>query len=1200
MKYSREITAGGGDSLSMIAAQIAAASEVLDLGVGNGSLGRYLTSQRQCQVDGVDCSEECLRQAATNYRELRQLDLDQADALQAFSGRRYDVIVLADVLEHLREPQQLMRQAAGLLAPGGQLLLSIPNVAYAGVVLELLEGRFDYRDQGILDTTHLRFYTLSSMRELVQGAGLYITSLQTVRLPLHRSEFEFAVPERLPAALRQALAERSDSLAYQYIISAGLNEAGAPVPEPCVDFEAVQGTFEARLLWMSGSDLHHSETKQQLQLLRLGDEQCSVEFEISDAENLEVLRYSPADRNGSLRINMLQLEDVSCGRLFDLLDPAICSLSDGLSQGLLMTQQAGTLCLQLTDPHAWFEIRLDRLAEWHPCRQLRLKVQQSWPLSQDYCPPDEALRGAMEQNLSLGNQLAEERAHRRGLMGEVMSLDQHAKDLGAELQRLQSSRLLRLGRRLKALLLHARDIQACFWLGRKRLEMAAITNGSQDTACGLITTEDASGHLLFPVPTAFRGRAVYFEISVKPDSELQGPSLFSVIDDRVEELNAPIYVHRKTGALFGTLLLPDNLQGLVFSPSRLACIFELNYFRISHIPGWVRSLFESNWHWLWFYKTYGAEWVLERWREEISMFFENFPRLGKRRQYHHWWAKHGAADKVLLQAQRSRPLNRGPLVSVILPVYDTPLELLSKTIDSVLAQTYGNWQLCIADDASPEVSLRLLLERYCARDPRIRVCYREQNGHISANTNSALALAEGDYVCFLDHDDELAPNALYEIVAALQANPQVRVLYTDEDIIDEEQHHIRPHFKPDWNPDYLASVNYFCHLLVAERGLVEGVGGLREGFEGAQDYDLILRLTRAVSSEAIYHLPRILYHWRSIEGSTASNMDSKDYALEAGRRALQEHLVTSGSDARVELSELGTAYRVRYPVPEVPPRVAIIIPTRNGADLLGHCVDSIFQRTSYSNYEITIVDNQSDEPAALDLLQRLDASENVQVIPYDHPFNFSAIMNHAVLSVDADIVLLMNNDMEVINEEWLDEMVSHAVREGIGAVGAKLLFPSGHHQHAGVVLGLGPDAVAGHAFKGLHQHDIGHMGRLRLIQNYSAVTGACLAVSRALYLEVGGLDEDNLAIAFNDVDFCLRLIAAGYRNLWTPYAQLYHFESVSRGYDVSSEKRARFERERDFMRVKWGKLLDDDPCYNPNLTRHYENFDAAWPPRNRS
>jgi glycosyltransferase involved in cell wall biosynthesis len=792
--------------------------------------------------------------------------------------------------------------------------------------------------------------------------------------------------------------------------------------------------------------------------------------------------------------------------------------------------------------------------------------------------------------------LAEERAHRRGLMGEVMNLGQRVRDLDAELQRMQRSRLLRLGRSLKALLLRVRDVQACIWLGRKKLRMAAITDGSQQSDSGAITTEGATGHLLFPVPTAFRGRAVYFEIGVKNDSQLQGPSLFSVIDDQVKELNAPLYVHRITGAVFGTLLLPDNLQGLVFAPSRLPCTFELRYFHVSHIPGWVRSLFESNWHWLWFYRTYGADWVLERWREELAMFLENFPRLGKRREYHHWWARYGAADTSLLQAQRSLPLTGGPQVSVILPVYDTPLELLRKAIDSVLAQTYGNWQLCIADDASPEVSLRLLLDRYCAQDSRIRVFYREHNGHISANTNSALALAEGEYVCFLDHDDELAPNALYEVVAALQANPDVRILYTDEDIIDAQQRHIRPHFKPDWNPDYLTSVNYFCHLLVAERRLVEEVGGLREGFEGAQDYDLILRLTRAVGNEAIYHLPRVLYHWRAIEGSTAADMDSKDYALEAGRRALQEHLLATGSEARVELSELGTAYRLHYPLPEVPPRVAILIPTRNGADLLDHCVNSIFERTDYPNYEIAIVDNQSDEPAALDLLKRLDARENVRVILYDHPFNFSAIMNHAVQLVDADIVVLMNNDTEVINGDWLGEMVSHAVRQGIGAVGAKLLFPSGYHQHAGVVLGLGPYAVAGHAFKGLHKHDIGHMGRLRLIQNYSAVTGACLAVSRALYLEVGGLDEDNLAIAFNDVDFCLKLVAAGYRNLWTPYAQLYHFESVSRGYDVAPEKRARFERECDFMRGKWGELLDDDPCYNPNLTRHYENFDVGWPP----
>jgi methionine biosynthesis protein MetW len=1200
MKYSREITVDGGDSLSRIAALVAADSEVLDLGVGNGSLGRFLARELNCEVDGADLSEQSLQEAAADYRELHQVDLEQADALQCFGDQRYDAIVMADVLEHLRNPGQLLLQAGNFLKPDGRLLLSIPNVAYAGVALELLEGRFDYREEGILDDTHVRFYTLQSIRELVRDAGFAIDSLDAVELPLHRSEFGGAVPERIPAALRQALAERGDSLAYQYVLSLHQDAGQEDAPDPEVDFEAVQGQFEARLLWMSPGDLNHGEDKQLARLLNIGEQECGTEFDIIDDSGVELLRYVPADREGVLTIHRLELENLESGQHFDLLDPAVCNLPENVRQGLVMNLEDGRLALQLADEHAWFEIRLEAVSAWETTGRLRLHIGQSWPRSQDYTPPDHELRLALEDNKRLGNQLVEERAHRRGLMGEVMALKQRIEELDSKAPDSHSSPTFPPAGLMRTALQLVRKAVALLWLGRRKLRLIALTEVECDSEAELYRSANINGHLLFAMPPAYRGQAIYFEISATPDHDLQGPTLFSVIDGEVEKLNAPLYVHRKSGVLFGTLLLPENLEGLVFAPSRLPCEFKLNYIRITHIPAWARWFLEPHWHWLWFYRLYGAGRTWEQVREELAMAVEGFPRLGKHREYPDWWHKHGKASPALLETQRSRPLTEAPLISIILPVYNTPLDLLAKTIDSVLAQTHGNWQLCVADDASEQTSLRLLLQRYEQLDERIRVIYREDNGHISAASNSALELAEGDYVCFLDHDDLLAPNALYEVAKALVDNPSARVLYTDEDIVDEQDRHIRPHFKPDWNPDYLLSVNYFCHLLVAERELVARVGGLREGLEGAQDYDLILRLVRELEPGQIYHLPRVLYHWRAHEGSTALDMESKDYALEAGRRALQDHLAALSLDASVELSELGSAYRVRYPVPDPAPRVAIIIPTRNAAVLLGHCIGSVLEGTDYPNYELVIVDNQSDETATLELLSGLEERENATVIPYDEAFNFAAMMNLAVSGVDADVILLMNNDMEVIHPDWLTEMVSHAMREDIGAVGAKLLFPTGHLQHCGVVLGLGPDAVAGHAFKGLHKYDIGHMSRLRLIQDYSAVTGACLAIRKSLYLEVGGMDEDNLAIAFNDVDLCLKLQAAGYRNLWTPYAQLYHFESVSRGYDVAPEKRLRFEEECRFMREKWAPVLDDDPAYNPNLTQRFENFDAAWPPRGRA
>jgi glycosyltransferase involved in cell wall biosynthesis len=545
------------------------------------------------------------------------------------------------------------------------------------------------------------------------------------------------------------------------------------------------------------------------------------------------------------------------------------------------------------------------------------------------------------------------------------------------------------------------------------------------------------------------------------------------------------------------------------------------------------------------------------------------------------------------QTQQVARLAHRPLISVVMPVYNTPERWLRRVIESVREQTYPHWELCIADDASPQPHVRPILEDYAKADARIKVVFREKNGHISASSNSALEIATGEFVALLDHDDELAPNALFEIASVLNLRPDADYLYTDEDKIDEEGRRFEPYFKPDFLPDLFVGQNYTSHLSVYRAALVKTVGGFRIGYEGSQDWDLALRVIEQSHPDRVVHLPKVLYHWRAIPGSTALLLSEKNYPLEAARRALTDHFQRIGQP--VELSTVpGDHWRVKYPLPSEPPLVSLIIPTRNGLHLVRRCVETILAKTTYPNFEIIVVDNHSDDPATLKWFEEI-TKFGVRIVSYPHPFNYSAINNFAVREAKGEIVGLLNNDLELINRDWLEEMVSQAIRPGIGCVGAMLYYPNDAIQHAGVIVGLG--GVAGHAFRDFPRGTEGKFNRARLVQNYSAVTAACLLIRKSIYEQVGGLDEKELAVAFNDIDFCLKVRAAGYRNLWTPFAEFYHHESASRGTDDTPEKEDRFRREVETMLMRWGPALTRDPAYNPNLTLELNDFSLASPPR---
>ncbi len=530
---------------------------------------------------------------------------------------------------------------------------------------------------------------------------------------------------------------------------------------------------------------------------------------------------------------------------------------------------------------------------------------------------------------------------------------------------------------------------------------------------------------------------------------------------------------------------------------------------------------------------------------------------------------------------------RRPLISIVMPVYNAPLEWLRRAISSVETQLYENWELCIVDDCSTQQRVVDFLKSL--NHPRMRVRLLKQNKNIAGATNEAIAMCTGEYIALLDNDDELTIDALFEVVAAINAQDP-DMIYSDEDFIDLDGELSNPHFKPDFSPDLLLSHNYITHLLVLQRGLLDRAGLLDSRYDGAQDYDLVLRASEM--ARCVHHIPKVLYHWRQSEGSTSFDEEAKPKALVRTRRVLEETLRRRGIEGTVEPANMRYFFRIKREIPDdVPPLVSIIVPFKDQPKLLEACVQSILNRSTYSNFEIIGISNNSERPETFALMRQLAAEDRrIRFLEYNVPFNFSKINNYGVSQAKGEYVVLLNNDVEIISWDWIESMLEHSMRVEVGVVGGKLYYPDHSIQHAGIIVGIG--GYAGHAHKHFLGNRTGYFNRLHLIQDVSAVTGAWMMVKKSLYEELGGLDEKHLGVACNDVDFCLRARELGYYNIFTPYAEAYHHESKSRGYEDTPEKIARFEREKGYFQERHKEILErGDPFYNPNLALDSEGFE---------
>ncbi|MDO4343696.1 MAG: glycosyltransferase family 2 protein [Eubacteriales bacterium] len=571
--------------------------------------------------------------------------------------------------------------------------------------------------------------------------------------------------------------------------------------------------------------------------------------------------------------------------------------------------------------------------------------------------------------------------------------------------------------------------------------------------------------------------------------------------------------------------------------------------------------------------------------------------------YEEWRKEHAATQEELKRQRRMSETSSGTGVtfSIAVPLYRTPEPFLRRMIESVTAQTYGNWELCLAD-ASPckkngsleyETELTKIVREYQKQDRRISYRVLKENGGISENTNKAFEMAAGEFLCLLDHDDFLEPDALFEFVEALKKHPEAEMIYSDEDKVSaDEKEYFQPHLKPDFNIDLLRSNNYICHFLAVKKTLEESVGGLDASYDGAQDYDFIFRC--AEKAGQIVHVPRVLYHWRVHSESTADNPFSKEYAYEAGQRAIDAHLKRCGVLGRaVRLKDAGF-YRVKYELSGMP-KVSLVIPNKDHADDLKACVESVWEKTSYPNYEIIVVENNSEEEATFAYYRELkkqaeQRGKELRLLRWkEKGFSYPAINNYGAAAAKGEYLVLLNNDITVIAPDWLEEFLSVCSRPEVGAVGARLYYPDDTIQHAGIVVGIG--GVAGSMFVGLPRERSGYFHKAALMQDLSAVTAACMMVKKKVYEELGGMEEQ-LPVAFNDVDFCLRIREKGLLVVYDPYVEMYHCESRSRGAEDTKEKLRRFQGEIEFMRRRWIKVLKEgDPYYNPNFSLKTWNYE---------
>lgn len=991
------------NSLSVIAKRIKRGARVLEFGPANGRLTKYLKEELGCHVYCVEIDEEAAKQAYLHCDKMVVGDIEEYKWVNEFEGMQFDFILFADVLEHLRYPKNVLLMCKNFLNEDGSILVSLPNIAHNCVIMELLKDRFSYRQIGILDDTHIRFFTYSSFEALLEETGLFKSFEAGLFLEPENTEFEARYDDFSKSVQGFLKNRNSKAEAYQYVYELR-SERQKEIEQ---DFEG-KPTVLANFIQLyvdTGDGIKEDES------IKIDfTQQKRVVFELGGYENIARLRFDPLDDAVVLKLNKFEIDDENF-------------LSKISSNGFIGDD--GLYYFGDKDPQIWVSL------------------------------PQKKSISAMKVEFE-----------------NILSGSDAIKKIA----------------------------KICTEAIKKRDEQATCKNKQVD------------------------------ELEVR---------LGDLKKEIVEQATQTIYFQN----LAQSLRLKNRLKKVVKKVLPSSIWNFLKYLKNRSSGNKISTVLN--------YKpyTYNAP-VLEK---AITDEINNF--------------------KIK------------PLMSIVMPVYNVEPKWLDKAIKSVELQWYENWELCIADDKSTNQQTLDCLKSI--KNPKIKVKFLEKNQGIASASNEAATLADGEYVVLMDNDDEITPDALYEIVKAVNKNG-AEFIYSDEDKIELEGGFSEPHFKADFAPDMFLSQNYISHIGVIKKSIFDLIGGWRDGFNGAQDYDLYLRVIE--KTDKIFHIPKVLYHWRKVPGSTSMDFGEKSHANEAGRKALAEHIERVNKKGVVFEGKRAGTYRVRYEI-EKNPLISIVIPFKDKPELLQMCLDSILNKSTYTNFEIIGISNNSSQKETFDMMRYFEQKDSrISFYQYDVAFNYSKINNYAVFNyAKGEHVILLNNDIEILTPQWIEAMLEFSQRADVGCVGAKLYYPNNTLQHAGVIIGLG--GVAGHSHKHFAKDSSGYFHRLDIVQNLSAVTAACLMIKRSIYEELGGLDENNLKVAFNDVDFCLRTLEHGYLNVFTPYCEAYHHESISRGYEDNAEKIERSNSEIAYMKLRHSSILErGDSYYNKNLTLDREDF----------
>lgn len=1001
MKYDFELNLEEGNNLSILLGRIKENSVVLEFGCANGRMTKYMKENLNCKVYGAEIEEAAAKDALPYTEDMYIGDIESFDWCRKFAHIKFDYVVFADVLEHLYDPRGVLERVKEFLKEDGKILVSLPNISYNGVIIDLINNNFQYSKTGLLDETHIRFFTKKSFDELLKECGFGKNFEHAIKLAPMHSEFKNGY-ETLPFDMGNFLKSTPYGEVYHllYELTAGKENIQNREDEGFFNF--------AELYIDSGEGFNAKDTVKQKVNLKEDSFEQSFLFDLSSCKGIKGLRIDPLNYSCIAKVKevtvktkteeiVLESKDISPNSFFENEkgyyfgnDPQIFINFDFSSNIEYMK-----VCFEY--------YKTGTPASFEALKELSRFVQKK-----------DALLTQKEQILEQKEQMLK---HKDNVINhknrKINNMNRHI----AELNHLAQS--LRIRNRVKNIIKRI--------LPKKAVE-------------------------------------------------------------------------------------------------------------------WIKYL-----------KSHGA-------------FYKR---------------------ESFLVKKQIKSFKRKPLISVVMPVYNVDPKWLKLAVKSLENQWYKNWELCICDDKSTnEETIKYLKS---IKNKKIKIYYSNINQNISIASNEAFKMAKGEYIALMDNDDELSCDAFYEVVKAINEHG-AEFIYSDEDKIDMNGVFCEPHFKANYSNEMILSQNYISHLGVIKKEVMEKAGLWRAGFEGAQDYDLYLRVFEL--TDKIYHIPKILYHWRKIPGSTAASFNDKSYAAEAGRKAIEEALSRRGIKGEVRVGKYAGTYKIDYEIKN-DPLVSIVIPFKDKPELLKLCVESIIYESTYENYEIIGISNNSEEAITFNEIERLKAlDKRVSFYEYNVPFNYSQINNHAVKEyAKGEHIILLNNDIEIISRDWIEQMLMYSQTEHIGCVGAKLYYPNDTIQHAGVIIGLG--GVAGHSHKYFPREGAGYFYRLNIVQNLSAVTAACLMVKKSIYDEVGGLNENDLKIAFNDVDFCLRVQEKGYKNVFTPYCEAYHHESISRGAEDNPEKVARFNSEVEYMKTRHNEILKNgDPYYNVNLTLDRENFSA--------